>query len=113
MPCLICNDFKGWGELAERSDAPLEGSRHIQRDVSWGDVKSSALSCHYCRVLVEGCQGCFGQKGISEDSIMRCSLYFYYQAYIGEEADVDRFVRFDLTDKGSFIEFEFFATKGM
>ncbi|KAH6876338.1 heterokaryon incompatibility protein-domain-containing protein [Thelonectria olida] len=111
MPCEICHDFRGIGELRKEEEPWLPQNRLIlNKDLLWESFKASAKSCYICELLIKGCRGCFAQNGIDEGAIVSFEIRFYYQLYEDQLGDVDKTICFLLNDE-SYFDVQVFATE--
>jgi hypothetical protein len=111
MPCEICHDFRGIGELRKDDKQWLPKNRLVlNKDLLWQSLKASAKSCYICELLIKGCRGCFEQNGIQEGHIVNFEIRFYYQLYKDQLTDVDKTISFLLEDD-TYFDVQLFATE--
>lgn len=112
MTCRICNLFQGKFPIdaAAEVKARLGNRNHLCPQFTWREIESSALSCYVCRILMQGCRGCFRHHGIQESDITHGQIRFYYRPRVLEdvEDDADKTLIFALTN-GHRFEVEMFA----
>lgn len=72
MNCLNCNSFK----------RPLHKANYRfyfeRTDLTWAGLLLSAESCHCCRVLGQGIEGCLAQHGHIVSDIVKLDILLHY-----------------------------------
>jgi len=111
MPYQICSDFKGSREKLERGKGVVGTRNHIRVELHWDEITASAESCFVCRILTRGIRGSLQQHEIRGSDIKSFSIFFYYEDWVGDEADTNKEFRFQLADV-SYFDIELFATEG-
>ncbi|CAI6338535.1 unnamed protein product [Periconia digitata] len=96
MPCAICHDFQRKQREHSENDKDSEndegeGERNVEVErFSWAALKTRAVSCSTCEILVQGCTGILRKNGVGEEDIIYGGLRFMYPSSSEVSSDEDQ-----------------------
>jgi len=105
MACQICHDFRGRTSLSSQDD-------NSSSNFTFDQLKVSAVSCHYCEILITGCKGCLHDLAISEENLAHGNLHFLGPLDMEDasEKEVEKYITFRLKN-GDDIKIDMFTTE--